>query len=80
MDMVVVGEVERSIQVFIIGLLSGVVLCLTIRALLLEWLPRPQAAAPATAASTQSKGWGLTHNFLYYDGTVMPEIKEDMNE
>lgn len=29
---------------------------------------------------TPSKEWVETRNFLYYDGTVMPEIKEDLNE
>ena len=29
---------------------------------------------------TPSKEWGETRNFLYYDGTEMPEIKEDLNE
>lgn len=29
---------------------------------------------------TPTKAWGETRNFLYYDGTVMPEIKEDLNE
>ena len=31
-------------------------------------------------ARTPTKTWGETRNFLYYDGTVMPEIKEDLNE
>ena len=39
---------------------------------------------PAKKASqTHQKptvAWALTRNFLYYDGTVMPEIKEDWNE
>ena len=26
------------------------------------------------------KAWAETRNFLYCDGTVMPEIKEDLNE
>ena len=26
------------------------------------------------------KVWAETRNFLYYDGTVMPEIKEDLHE
>ena len=29
---------------------------------------------------TPTKAWGETRNFLYYDGTVMPEIKEDLHE
>lgn len=29
---------------------------------------------------TPQKSWGETRNFLYYDGTMMPEIKEDLNE
>ena len=31
-------------------------------------------------ATVPSKEWVQTRNFLYYDGTVMPEIKEDLHE
>ena len=66
---------------FIIGLLGGVVLSLTVRALWLEWMPRPRSDHhPSQRAVPDRKAWGLTRNFLYYDGTVMPQIKEDVNE
>ena len=29
---------------------------------------------------TPTKGWGETRNFLYYDGTEMPVVKEEINE
>lgn len=66
---------------FFIGLLGGVVLSLTVRAVWLEWMPRPHPLdhSPKRTAP-ESKAWGLTRNFLYYDGTVMPQIKEDVNE
>lgn len=66
---------------FFIGLLCGVVLCLTVRAVWLEWMPQPRAtAATSKRAVPDRKVWDLTRNFLYYDGTVMPQIKEDVNE
>ena len=36
--------------------------------------------AEKQTAPKPTKTWGETHNFLYYDGTVMPEIKEDLHE
>ncbi len=66
---------------FFIGLLCGVVLCLTVRAVWLEWMPPPHPTTTPTHGEVRDrKVWDLTRNFLYYDGTVMPEIKEDMNE
>ena len=32
------------------------------------------------SATEAGKTWAQTRNFLYYDGTRMPEIKEDLNE
>lgn len=29
---------------------------------------------------TPTKEWGETRNFLYYDGTEMPVVKEEINE
>lgn len=66
---------------FFIGLLCGAVLCLTVRAVWLEWMPQPRPTATKPAgAGPDRKAWNLTRNFLYYDGTVMPPIKEDVNE
>lgn len=61
---------------FAIGMLCGVAvgLCLPRR-------KRPSVAKlaePTTQAP--ARAWVETRNFLYYDGTVMPEIKEDLNE
>lgn len=64
---------------FILGVLGGV--ALSVRSLLLEWLPKLGVEKPETTSSPfRPKQWTQTHNFLYYDGTVMPEIKEDKHE
>ncbi len=66
---------------FILGVLCGVVAAVTVRCLLLEWLPMPGVEKPETTGlPPRRKPWTQTHNFLYYDGTVMPEIKEDDHE
>ena len=65
---------------FWIGLFCGLGAALAVRAILLTVLPRPAAAHPARRGDTLPKGWEYTRNFLYYDGTVMPTIKEDPNE
>ncbi len=60
---------------FFIGVLCG--------AAVAACLPKRKTANVEKAGGTvhtPSKVWGETHNFLYYDGTVMPEIKEDLNE
>lgn len=41
---------------------------------------RPDEKKADGAHCLPPKQWGETRNFLYYDGTVMPEIKEDLNE
>ena len=47
-------------------------------------LPREKHTGDAEQSGgtvgTPPKEWVETRNFLYYDGTVMPEIKEDLNE
>ena len=65
---------------FVLGLLLGgaiggaAALCLPKR-------KRPPHAAPAARRPQSTrKEWVETRNFLYYDGTMMPEIKEDLNE
>ena len=64
---------------FILGLLCGaavwgaVFLC----------LPREKRPTPAKAARAvkgDRKAWAQTRNFLYYDGTEMPVVKENVNE
>ena len=39
-----------------------------------------KAEPSASVTPKTTKEWVETRNFLYYDGTVMPEIKEDSNE
>lgn len=66
---------------YIIGFVCGVGACLALRAILLEWMPEPREE-PAKRSTPQAppKEWAQTRNFLYYDGTVMPLIKEESNE
>lgn len=33
-----------------------------------------------TTTKESPKAWVQTRNFLYYDGTEMPVVKEDLNE
>ena len=68
-------------MVFIFGMLCGAVLAVAMRSVLLEWLPLSGVEKPETPPQPpRRKQWTQTHNFLYYDGSVMPEIKEDDNE
>ena len=61
---------------FLLGVVCGVAVSV--------WLCRGRQTADAEkadrAVGTPQKAWGETRNFLYYDGTMMPEIKEDLNE
>lgn len=36
--------------------------------------------AKSVSRNNTRKEWGQTRNFLYYDGTPMPIVKEDLNE
>lgn len=65
---------------YVIGFLGGVAVALTVRALWLEWMPRCGVEKPREPTPTRPKEWAQTRNFLYYDGTVMPTVKEDKNE
>ena len=66
---------------YIIGFVCGVGACLAVRAILLEWMPAPKHEVPKKNTSqAQPKEWAQTRNFLYYDGTEMPLIKEEINE
>ena len=56
------------------GACAAVFLCLPKE----KHLPPPRKKAPPPKGDR--KAWGQNHNFLYYDGTMMPEIKEDLNE
>ena len=61
---------------FVLGALCGVAGCVV--------LCRKRHSADVEKSETSqrvtAKGWAETRNFLYYDGTVMPEIKEDLHE
>ena len=65
---------------YVIGFLGGVVAAVAVRALWLEWLPRNGVEKPSAPTAPRPKEWAQTRNFLYYDGTVMPTVKEDKNE
>lgn len=46
-------------------------------------LPKRKHVAAARSGETArkpTKAWGETRNFLYYDGTEMPVVKEEINE
>ena len=64
---------------FWFGVLCGVLGCLGV-----GLCRRAKAAdvekSGASSVTPTDKTWVHTRNFLYYDGTVMPEIKEDLNE
>lgn len=65
---------------FLLGLLCGGAVCGAVFLCLQKGKrpPPPRRTAPAPKGSR--KEWVQTRNFLYYDGTMMPEIKEDLNE
>lgn len=67
-------------MIFLIGLFCGIGAALAVRAILLTVLPRPAAVHSTRRGEPPPKGWEYTRNFLYYDGTVMPTIKEEPNE
>ena len=61
---------------FVLGLLCGAVLGLCLR----KKKRRAGVKMPKTARRMPSQEWVETRNFLYYDGTQMPVIKENENE
>lgn len=65
---------------FLVGVVLGVGLALAARGAWREVAPSLGVEKPKKAAPSDRKDWSQTKNFLYYDGTVMPEIKEDANE
>ena len=62
---------------FALGVLCGGVMSLCLRK---EKRRADVEKSEDTASAHPRKVWAETRNFLYYDGTVMPEIKEDLNE
>lgn len=66
---------------FFLGMLCGVVMAVAVRCVWMECMPMSGVEKPSASHSPSHRTqWTQTHNFLYYDGTVMPEIKEDDNE
>ena len=65
-----------SIMWFLLGVLCGVAVG--------TCLPKGEHVTDGKQADgavrTPSKEWDETRNFLYYDGTEMPVVKEDINE
>ena len=61
---------------FALGVLCGGALCLCLR----KEKRRADVEKSETSQRVTAKGWAETRNFLYYDGTMMPEIKEDLHE
>ena len=59
---------------FWLGVLCGGVLCS------LPVGKRPPVPKTARGGKSSRKEWAQTRNFLYYDGTEMPVVKEDLNE
>ncbi len=65
---------------FFVGLLTGMGLLMVARCAWRELGPISGVEKPDKTLTPQRKEWSRTKNFLYYDGTVMPEIKEDAHE
>ena len=65
---------------FLLGVLCGGAVCGAV----FLCLPREKRLPPLRKAEQSPKEnrteWVQTRNFLYYDGTMMPEIKEDSDE
>ena len=61
---------------FVLGVLCGAVLGLCLR----KKKIRGGVSRPPTARREPLQNWVETRNFLYYDGTQMPVIKENGNE
>ena len=65
---------------FLIGLLLGIGLVLAAWSVSQRQREMAGVEKPDKAMPSRRKDWSQTKNFLYYDGTVMPEIKEDAHE
>ena len=64
---------------FALGVLCGVLVCVVVLLCLPKEKCRPHANT-VRGNKTPHTEWGETHNFLYYDGTEMPVVKEDLHE
>lgn len=65
---------------FLIGLLLGGGLALVIGEIARTDALLSDVEKSEETPSPDHKNWVQTRNFLYYDGTVMPEMKEDAYE
>ena len=65
---------------FVLGVLCGGAVCGAVFLLLPKEKNVPLQYKAAPIPKESHKEWVQTRNFLYYDGTMMPEIKEDSNE
>ena len=66
---------------FFVGVLLGVGLTLAVRGVWAEFGSATGVEKPSPPPSKSTPDvWVQTRNFLYYDGTMMPNIKEDANE
>ncbi|MBR5524777.1 MAG: hypothetical protein IKU51_05895 [Clostridia bacterium] len=70
---------------FILGMLCGALVMGVVAAGVITWLPLPETADSPLLAVPPEPGrpWQETRNFLYYDGTEMPpikDVKENENE
>ena len=68
-------------MLFLIGVICGIGVAIAVRGVLVAMWPSCGVEKPEPLPHTTSPGgWEQTRNFLYYDGTVMPTSKEDLNE
>ena len=65
---------------FIVGFLCGVGLTMAVQGVWAEFGSATGVEKPKHSKTSATKTWAQTKNFLYYDGTRMPEVKEDVNE
>lgn len=66
---------------FFAGMLLGIGLTLAAYGVWAEFGSATGVEKPAPPPSKPTPNeWVQTRNFLYYDGTMMPTIKEDANE
>ena len=65
---------------FLLGLLCGGAVCGVVFFCQTKEKRLPPPRQEAQRPKESRKEWVQTRNFLYYDGTMMPEIKEDSDE
>ena len=65
---------------FLLGLVCGGAVCGVVFLCLPKEKRLPPPRKKAQRPKESRKVWVQTRNFLYYDGTMMPVIKEDSDE